>query len=57
MEILESIGYIALGFMPTLALLEKLYRIREKENRYTKKSKSKYYISITIRLSGVRVFD
>jgi hypothetical protein len=30
MEILESIGYIALGFLPTLALLETSYRMGKK---------------------------
>ena len=28
MEILESVAYIALGFIPTLALLEMAYRTR-----------------------------
>ncbi|MDW0315060.1 MAG: hypothetical protein QN716_06765 [Nitrososphaeraceae archaeon] len=27
MEILESVAYVALGFIPTLALLETAYRI------------------------------
>ena len=56
MEILESIGYIALGFLPTLALLETSYSMMGKEKRYTKKSKSKYYISITNRYQDL-VFD
>jgi hypothetical protein len=30
MEILESIGYIALGFVPTLALLEISYKMGKK---------------------------
>ena len=56
MEILESIGYIALGFLPTLSLLETSYSRMEKEKRHTRKSKSNYYISITNRYQDL-VFD